>query len=164
MRTILWDRWSWPTGPERRSGMPTASGTTGMAIMSSGQKWKVGRLEFEAIQTPGHTPGSMSYILRDPYRACFHGLLRGRSLCRRGGRIDLMGREKAAENAGLLYDSLFGKLLAARRRSDRLSGPRIRFRLRRVDRRAPLDHHRSGEKAQLQGCRRRADGSSWQLY
>jgi hydroxyacylglutathione hydrolase len=31
-----------------------------------GQRWKIGRLEIEAIATPGHTPGSMSYLLRDP--------------------------------------------------------------------------------------------------
>ena len=42
------------------------------------QKWKIGRLEVEALYTPGHTPGSMSYLLRDPsglalgcfYRRC----------------------------------------------------------------------------------------------
>src|SRR5512137_313401 len=33
---------------------------------TSGQRWKVGRLEVEAISTPGHTPGSMSYLLSDP--------------------------------------------------------------------------------------------------
>ena len=92
--------------------MPTASGTTGMAIMfSPGQKWKVGRLEFEAIPTPGHTPGSMSYLLRDPTGLssmvfCGDALFAGEV-----GRIDLMGPERAAENADLLYDSLFGKLL-----------------------------------------------------
>ena len=76
-----------------------------------GQKWKAGRLEFEAIPTPGHTPGSMSYLLRDPTGLasivfCGDALFAGEV-----GRIDLMGPEMAAENAGLLYDSLFGKLL-----------------------------------------------------
>ena len=76
-----------------------------------GQKWKAGRLEFEAIPTPGHTPGSMSYLLRDPTGLssmvfCGDALFAGEV-----GRIDLMGREKAAENAGQLFDSLFGKLL-----------------------------------------------------
>ena len=36
--------------------------------VTAGQKWKVGRLEVEALATPGHTPGSMSYLLRDPVR------------------------------------------------------------------------------------------------
>ncbi len=76
-----------------------------------GQKWNVGRLELEAIPTPGHTPGSMSYLLRDPTGLssmvfCGDALFAGEV-----GRIDLMGREKAAENAGQLFDSLFGKLL-----------------------------------------------------
>ena len=76
-----------------------------------GQKWKIGRLEFEAISTPGHTPGSMSYLFRDPTGLssmvfCGDALFAGEV-----GRIDLMGPEMAAENAGQLFDSLFGKLL-----------------------------------------------------
>ena len=76
-----------------------------------GRKWNVGRLEFEAIPTPGHTPGSMSYLLRDPTGLtsmvfCGDALFAGEV-----GRIDLMGPEMAAENAGQLFDSLFGKLL-----------------------------------------------------
>ena len=79
--------------------------------VQSGQKWKAGRLEFEAIPTPGHTPGSMSYLLRDPTGLasivfCGDALFAGEV-----GRIDLMGSDMAAENAGLLYDSLFGRLL-----------------------------------------------------
>lgn len=27
--------------------------------------WRIGKLKIEAISTPGHTPGSMSYLLRD---------------------------------------------------------------------------------------------------
>jgi hydroxyacylglutathione hydrolase len=75
------------------------------------QKWKVGRLEFEAIPTPGHTPGSMSYLLKDPMGLpwvifCGDALFAGDV-----GRIDLMGRDMAPEMASLLYDSLFEKLL-----------------------------------------------------
>ena len=33
--------------------------------VEDGQTWKVGRLELAAIHSPGHTPGSMSYLLRD---------------------------------------------------------------------------------------------------
>jgi hydroxyacylglutathione hydrolase len=75
------------------------------------QKWKVGRLEFEAIPTPGHTPGSMSYLLKDPTGLpwvifCGDALFAGDV-----GRIDLMGRDMAPEMASLLYDSLFERLL-----------------------------------------------------
>ena len=78
---------------------------------ASGQRWKVGRLEVEAIATPGHTPGSMSYLLRDPSGIpwmlfCGDTLFAGEV-----GRIDLMGKDLAAENAGLLYESLFKRLL-----------------------------------------------------
>ena len=76
-----------------------------------GQKWKVGRLEFEAIPTPGHTPGSMSYLLKDPTGLpwiifCGDALFAGDV-----GRIDLMGRDMAPKMASLLYHSLFEKLL-----------------------------------------------------
>lgn len=79
--------------------------------VASGQKWKVGRLEVEALATPGHTPGSMSYLLRDPAGIpwmlfCGDALFAGEV-----GRIDLLGKELAAEMAGLLYESLFAKLL-----------------------------------------------------
>ena len=76
-----------------------------------GQKWKVGRLEFEAIHTPGHTPGSMSYLLRDPTGLSFMVFCGDALFAGEVGRIDLMGPEMAAENAGQLFDSLFGKLL-----------------------------------------------------
>ena len=76
-----------------------------------GQKWKVGRLEFESILTPGHTPGSMSYLLKDPTGLswiifCGDALFAGDV-----GRIDLMGRDMAPKMASLLYESLFEKLL-----------------------------------------------------
>ncbi len=75
------------------------------------QKWKVGRLEIEAIPTPGHTPGIMSYLLRDPDGfpwVLFSGdtLFAGEV-----GRIDLSGINKASEMAGLLYDSIFRRIL-----------------------------------------------------
>jgi hydroxyacylglutathione hydrolase len=76
-----------------------------------GQKWKVGRLEFEAIQTPGHTPGCMSYLLRDPTGLASMVFSGDALFAGEVGRIDLMGWEMAVENGGLLYDSLFGKIL-----------------------------------------------------
>jgi hydroxyacylglutathione hydrolase len=81
------------------------------SFVQPGQKWKAGRLEFEAIPTPGHTPGSMSYLLRDPTGLSFMVFCGDALFAGEVGRIDLMGREKSAENAGQLFDSLFGKLL-----------------------------------------------------
>jgi len=79
--------------------------------VEEGQKWKIGKLKLEAIHTPGHTPGSMSYLLRDPNGNpwiifCGDTLFAGDV-----GRVDLMGIEKAKEMAGMLYDSVFNKIL-----------------------------------------------------
>ncbi len=79
--------------------------------VNADQRWEVGRLEIEALATPGHTPGSMSYLLRDPSGIpwmlfCGDAIFAGEV-----GRIDLLGRDFAAENAGQLYESLFSRIL-----------------------------------------------------
>lgn len=79
--------------------------------VEEGQKWKLGNMDLEALHTPGHTPGSMSYLLHDPSGApwmifCGDALFAGDV-----GRVDLMGMDRAEEMAGMLYDSLFQKLL-----------------------------------------------------
>lgn len=79
--------------------------------VEDGQTWKLGSLMVKAVSTPGHTPGSMSYLLHDqeghPW-ICFTGdaLFAGDA-----GRVDLMGMDRAEEMAGMLYDSIFGRLL-----------------------------------------------------
>jgi hydroxyacylglutathione hydrolase len=79
--------------------------------VKDGQRWKVGRLEIEAVHTPGHTPGIMSYLMHDPGGIPWV-LFSGDTLfAGEVGRIDLLGKEKAPEMAGLLYDSIFGKIL-----------------------------------------------------
>ncbi|MDD1750880.1 MAG: MBL fold metallo-hydrolase [Methanothrix sp.] len=79
--------------------------------VSSGQRWRAGRLEVEAIATPGHTPGSMSYLLRDPAGICWMLFCGDALFAGEVGRIDLMGKELAEKMAGLLYESLFARLL-----------------------------------------------------
>jgi len=76
-----------------------------------GQIWKVGQLKLQAMPSPGHTPGSMSYLLYDPDgapRMVFTGdaLFAGDV-----GRVDLLGMNRAQEMASLLYDTLFNKLM-----------------------------------------------------
>lgn len=76
-----------------------------------GQEWKLSGAKLEALYTPGHTPGSMSYLLHDKSGApwmifCGDTLFAGDV-----GRVDLLGMDKAKELAELLYHTLFEKLL-----------------------------------------------------
>jgi len=76
-----------------------------------GQSWRVGGLRVEAIPSPGHTPGSMSYLLHDPqghpWAVCTGDALFAGEV----GRVDFMGPEHLGEMAALLYETLFGRLL-----------------------------------------------------
>jgi hydroxyacylglutathione hydrolase len=76
-----------------------------------GQRWRTGRLEVEAVLTPGHTPGSMSYLLRDSGGLSWIVFTGDALFAGDVGRTDLLGRDRSAENAALLYNSIFGKLM-----------------------------------------------------
>ncbi|MDM7935107.1 MAG: MBL fold metallo-hydrolase [Methanothrix sp.] len=76
-----------------------------------GQRWRIGRLEVEAISTPGHTPGSMSYLLRDPEGNPWMVFTGDALFAGEVGRVDLLGEEMAGEMAGMLYESIFERLL-----------------------------------------------------
>jgi len=79
--------------------------------VSDGQSWNAGRLKITAIHSPGHTPGSMSYLLHDPDGRPWM-LFTGDALFAGDvGRVDLLGMDRAEELAGQLYDTLFEKLL-----------------------------------------------------
>ncbi|MEJ2330877.1 MAG: MBL fold metallo-hydrolase, partial [Gammaproteobacteria bacterium] len=71
------------------------------------QTWNVGRLELEAIHSPGHTPGSMSYLLRDPDGSPWMVFTGDALFAGDVGRVDLLGVERMEEMAGLLYETLF---------------------------------------------------------
>ncbi|MFW6082480.1 MAG: MBL fold metallo-hydrolase [Chloroflexota bacterium] len=79
--------------------------------ISDGDTLEVGRLELKAMHTPGHTMGHMSYLLRDPDGAPWI-LFSGDALFAGDvGRTDFYGPERLDEMTGLLYDTLFNKLL-----------------------------------------------------
>ena len=82
----------------------------GQAV-TDGQSWQAGRLKITAIHSPGHTPGSMSYLLHDfdgrPWMVFTGDALFAGDV----GRVDLLGMDRAEELAGQLYDTLFEKLL-----------------------------------------------------
>ena len=75
------------------------------------QTWKIGRLNLEAIHSPGHTPGSMSYLLYDPDGLPWMVFTGDALFAGDVGRVDFMGMDRAPEMAGHLYDTLFNKLL-----------------------------------------------------
>jgi hydroxyacylglutathione hydrolase len=79
--------------------------------VEDGQTWRIGGLKLKALHTPGHTAGHMSYLLHDQEGAPWV-LFSGDSLFAGDvGRVDLLGMEKAEEMAGLLYESLFERIL-----------------------------------------------------
>ena len=79
--------------------------------VEDGQKWKIGRLTLEAISSPGHTPGSMSYLLYDPDGNPWIVFTGDALFAGDVGRVDFMGMDRAPEMAGFLYDTIFGRLL-----------------------------------------------------
>lgn len=76
------------------------------------QEWRVGRFKIEAIETPGHTTGSMSYLLYDPDKTPWV-VFTGDTLFAGGvGRTDLLGTDRIEQMAGYLYDSIFSSILS----------------------------------------------------
>jgi hydroxyacylglutathione hydrolase len=80
--------------------------------VQDGQTWRVGRLELRAIHSPGHTPGSMSYLLHDPTGVPWMVFTGDALFAGDVGRVDLLGADRLGEMVGLLYDTLFTKLLS----------------------------------------------------
>ncbi|MFW6040597.1 MAG: MBL fold metallo-hydrolase [Thermoplasmatota archaeon] len=78
-----------------------------------GDKFTVGSLEFEIIETPGHTDESISILLidkdvsKDPYMVFTGDALFAGDV----GRTDLYGKEERERLAKTLYESLHKKLL-----------------------------------------------------
>ncbi len=78
-----------------------------------GDIFNIGRLRLRALETPGHTPESLCFVLYPPFQeeipwVVFTGdtLFYGDA-----GRTDLRGEEMKGELASSLYDSLHGKLM-----------------------------------------------------
>lgn len=76
-----------------------------------GQEWTVGRLRLRAIHSPGHTRGSMSYLLHDADGAPWVVFTGDALFAGDVGRVDFFGEERLEEMAGLLYETLFDKLI-----------------------------------------------------
>lgn len=73
---------------------------------------KLGDLTFKALHTPGHTLGHLSIVLYEKNRSTPYMVFTGDSLFMGDlARTDFYGEENLEEMTGLLYDSIFEKLL-----------------------------------------------------
>jgi hydroxyacylglutathione hydrolase len=88
-------------------GTPFAFGST----VYDGQEFALGKIRLKALHTPGHTVESMSYALYDTTAGnAAVAVFTGDTLFANGvGRADLEG--PVPEMAGLLYDSITGRLI-----------------------------------------------------
>ena len=93
-----------------RSGEDDLSYEYGEPILD-GETLMVGRLELEAVHTPGHTLGHMSYLLHDPDGAAWIIFTGDALFAGDVGRTDFYGPERLNEITGLLYESIFHRLL-----------------------------------------------------
>lgn len=83
--------------------------------LGEGDVIQVGGVTLEVIETPGHTPESLSFLIREEaVEGPPWGVLTGDTLFVGDvGRVDILSsRLPVVELAGLMYDSLFRKLLA----------------------------------------------------
>lgn len=71
----------------------------------------VGRLQLKALHTPGHTLSHMSYLLHDPDGEPWIIFTGDALFAGDVGRTDFYGQDRLDEITGLLYDTLFGKIL-----------------------------------------------------
>ncbi len=80
--------------------------------VEDGREFRVGGLKIKAIATPGHTPGSFSYLLHDhkgrPWIVFTGDCLFAGDV----GRVDLPGVEIIEQMANAQYESIFEKLLS----------------------------------------------------
>jgi len=80
--------------------------------VSDGQELKIGSYRIKAIYSPGHTEGSMSYLLFDVGLSPWI-LFSGDALFAGDvGRVDLFGKGKMKEMAQMLYDTIFHKFFS----------------------------------------------------
>ncbi len=78
---------------------------------TAGQRFPVGRLALEALATPGHTPGSVAYLLYDPKGRLWMAFSGDTLFAGDVGRVDLVEGGDPLAMAELLYDSLHRRLL-----------------------------------------------------
>lgn len=81
------------------------------APAEAGQTWSLGGLTLEALATPGHTPGGLSYLLREAGGEPWIVFTGDTLFAGEVGRTDLVDAARSREMAALLYRSLVETLL-----------------------------------------------------
>jgi hydroxyacylglutathione hydrolase len=79
--------------------------------LRDGDTIQIGRLRLVALHTPGHTPGHLSYLLHDVEGAPWMVFTGDTLFAGEVGRTDFLGQENLVKMTGLLYESLFHKIL-----------------------------------------------------
>ncbi|ADL59060.1 MBL fold metallo-hydrolase [Methanothermobacter marburgensis] len=84
----------------------------GTAVVE-GDTFRLGNLELEVLETPGHTYESISVAVRDTTVSdeCLMVFTGDVLFAGETGRVDFFGPEKIPETAGLLYDSIHEKII-----------------------------------------------------
>jgi hydroxyacylglutathione hydrolase len=89
-----------------------AEATFPHVAVQDGFQLQVGKMRITALETPGHTPESMCLVIADEEKSpAPWAVLTGDTLFLDVGRPDLSKHYSPAQLAGMLYDSLHGKIL-----------------------------------------------------
>jgi hydroxyacylglutathione hydrolase len=90
-----------------------AEATFPHVAIHDGFELRVGKMRIKALDTPGHTPESMCFVITDEEKSSAPwAILTGDTLFLGDvGRPDLSRRHSPAQLAGMLYDSLHNKIL-----------------------------------------------------
>ena len=99
------------TGAQIVSGCHELFGDTDVKL-KEGEELKVGTTRIVALETPGHTPESVTYAVyvKDAGEKCWGAFTGDALFVGDTGRTDLPDPKKTGENAGILYDAVHSKI------------------------------------------------------
>jgi hydroxyacylglutathione hydrolase len=99
------------TGAQIVGGSHELFGDTDVKLKDE-EELKVGTTRFVALETPGHTPESVTYAVyvKDAGEKCWGAFTGDALFVGDTGRTDLPDPDKTGENAGILYDSIHRKI------------------------------------------------------